>query len=172
MAEDTGKRSKKRWFGPALIGFAIFAVTMFAVSTVLMSKWTTLAAATAQEAQQSFEDVRARFGATEPYVAIDADGNVRVTRELDLEQTTKLRTLHLMAYEPERAQLVDVAFPYWFVALKLSDSMNLGTMTTVLARDWDHLDLRVTEEELEALGPALVLDHALENGARIMLWTE
>ena len=52
------------------------------------------------------------------------------------------------------------------------DSLNLGTITSALTRDWENLDLKVSVEELERLGQGLVLDHRLENGARILLWNE
>jgi len=68
--------------------------------------------------------------------------------------------------------MVRVGFPYWFVRMKMTDSLNLGTLTSVLARDWEHLDLSVSERDLERRGPGLVLDQQTERGARIVLWTE
>ena len=48
----------------------------------------------------------------------------------------------------------------------------LGTLSTALARDWQHLDLDVTEEDLERRGPGLVLDEEGAGGRRLMLWTD
>jgi hypothetical protein len=57
------------------------------------------------------------------------------------------------------------------VRLKTASSFNLGTMIAAARQDWGHLDLSITYNDLRRRGPALVLDHRLENGARIVLWT-
>ncbi|MEE8586279.1 MAG: hypothetical protein V3T83_15650 [Acidobacteriota bacterium] len=62
--------------------------------------------------------------------------------------------------------------PFWFVRLKMTESLNLGTITSALAGDWGNLDLKVSVEELERRGAGVVLNHRLEDGTRILLWTE
>jgi hypothetical protein len=65
-----------------------------------------------------------------------------------------------------------VAFPFWFVRVKMSATFNLGTLTSALARDWGHLDLRVSVQDLEKRGPGIILDHRLPDGKRLLLWSE
>jgi hypothetical protein len=60
----------------------------------------------------------------------------------------------------------------WFVRVKMSGGLDLGTLTSLLAGDWQHLDVSVSLRDLERRGPGLVLDHARADGARIVLWTE
>jgi hypothetical protein len=173
MARDVSTpRGKRRWIGPLLIGFAILAVTMFTLSAFFLSSWTETRSVNADDAERVFDAARERYGATQPYLAIDAEGSVRITRELPTAEPSELEALHVLSFIPAREQLIDVGFPYWFVRMKMSDTVNLGTVTSLIAGDWQNLDLRLTEDDLEALGPTLLLDHKLESGARIMLWTE
>ena len=83
-----------------------------------------------------------------------------------------LCTLHLLAWEPKGSRLLRMSFPFWFVRIKMSETFNLGTLTSALASDWEHLDLKVTEHDLQKRGPGIVLDHQRPDGARILLWTE
>jgi len=145
---------------------------MLATSVTLLSSWTDVTDASASEASEAFERVRRRFGGVKPLLAIDENGRVQLTRQIDPLQSYELETLHLLSFDPAHGKLADVAFPYWFVRMKLSDTMNLGTMVSIMAQDWQGMDLRVTEEDLEALGPTLLLEQSLAGGARIMLWTE
>ncbi|MFT5052945.1 MAG: hypothetical protein ACI8QZ_004383 [Chlamydiales bacterium] len=163
---------KRRWTGPFFIAFVVFALIMATTSVSLLSSWSEVNDASATEAEAAFEAVRARFGDAQPYIAVEEGGGMRTTREIDSSRSFELKGLHMLSFEPVLGKLADVAFPYWFVRLKLSDAMNLGTIVSLMARDWKHLDLRVTEDDLEALGPALLLDHTRESGARLMLWSE
>jgi hypothetical protein len=84
----------------------------------------------------------------------------------------EIRALGLLAWDPEAGRTVRIRFPFWFVRAKMTESLNLGTLASALARDWRSLDLRVSEDDLERLGPGLVLDERNDSGARILLWTE
>ncbi len=77
----------------------------------------------------------------------------------------------MLAWTPAEEKILRWTYPRWFVRLKTSSSVNLGTMIAALKKDWDHLDLSVSYADLQRRGPALLLDHRLANGARIMLWT-
>ena len=117
-------------------------------------------------------DALTRAGGGVPYIEISDTGSVLVHRELEHHDPVALHTLHMLAWEPEGKRLLRVAFPYWFVRVKMSETFNLGTLTSALARDWEHLDLRVSEQDLERRGPGIVLDNRLPDGKRLLLWTE
>jgi hypothetical protein len=154
------------------LGFVVFAVVMAGISFLTLSSWSELRRATPAEAAAAFAEARATAGGGPAYIAIDPDGTVHVRRELEREEPAELAALHLEAWDPGSGRLVHTRFPYWFVRLKLSRTLNLGTFTTFLAGDWEHLDLAVTEDDLARRGPGLVLDHETAGGARILLWNE
>ena len=118
-----------------------------------------------QEGLASIEDCR-------PYLTIAADGTVEVDRTLEQSPVKQLAALHLLAYEPNAGRLVRVRFPFWFVKVKTTHQLNLGTLVSALSSDWDNLNLNVTEDDLAERGPGLVLDHTRADGGRIILWSE
>ena len=167
--DDRGRRGR-RWLPRVLVGIAIFALVMMSLSTMMLSQWSELRTATAFDAERAFDSVVA--GTARPYLEIAADGTVHVHRELEGPEPVPLLALHVIAWEPEQGRLLSVRFPWWFVRMKMSSVFNLGTLTSAMAHDWGNLDLRVTEEDMERLGPGVVLDHRTTDGARILLWTE
>ena len=163
---------KGRWIGTLLLGLAVAAAFGLGVSAILFSRWSDLETIPPEQAEQAFVDAMAGMGDEPPYIEIARSGAVTVRRELERPGAAPLETLHLLAWDPERTRLLRIAFPFWFVRVKMNDTINLGTLTTLLAQDWNNIDLRVSEEDLARRGPGLVLDHRLASGARILLWTE
>jgi len=165
------RQRKSLWTGVALT-FVTLAAVGLGVSSWMFSRWSRLETATPEQAARAFAEALAAAGGGIPYIAIAADGSVRVHRELERDVPADLTTLHLLAWEPARQRLVVVDFPFWFVRMKMTRKLNLGTLTSALARDWEHIDLSVTEEDLQRRGPGLVLDHTAAGGARIVMWTQ
>jgi hypothetical protein len=171
----TRAKPTRPWLPRALLALALFAVTMLVLSWLLLSSWTTLETASAESASEAFDGARRAAGAgaaTVAYLEITAAGDVVVHREQELAEPADLDTLHLVAWQPSAQRLVRVDFPFWFVALKLSGPVGLGTMIAGLVQDWENLDLGIDEDDLERRGPALVLDHDRGERGRVLLWTE
>jgi len=162
---------RSRWIG-TLISFAVVGAVGLTVSAGLLSNWTRVRSVEPAEAERAFSDALAKSGGGTPYVEIAADGTVTVHREQESSKPFALRTLHVVARRPDGDRLVEIAFPFWFVRLKLSGTLNLGTLTTLLAGDWSRIDLRVTANDLRRRGPGLILDHRPARGGRLLLWTE
>ena len=165
-------RNQRRTWAIVLSSVGILTATMVGLSALLLSRWSELRSATPQDAESAFAGALAGILSPSPYLEIAEDGTVQVHREMESSAPVDLRTLHVLAWEPRAAELLRLDLPFWFVRLKMNRALNLGTLASVLARDWGNLDLRVTEDDLARRGPGLVLAHALPNGARILLWTE
>jgi hypothetical protein len=157
------------------VGLALLALTMAVASWIRLASWRSHDTATPAGARAAHDGARAAAGATgdaAPYLEITPAGEVVVHRAQEQDEPVTLATLHVLAWQPSAQRLVRVDFPWWFVRLKLSRTVGLGTMVAAVAGDWEGLDLGVSEDELERRGPALLLDHARADGARIVLWTE
>ena len=167
-----GQSSK--WRGPGIVVAVVasLAVVGLGVSALMFSHWSDLEDATAPEVSEAFAAAITHAGGPATYLQIDSEGRVQVNRELEGDHPTKLRTLHLLAWDPQQGKILQVAFPYWFVRVKMNDRINLGTITSALSHDWDNLDLKVSMKELELRGPGVVLDHTRANGMRVLLWNE
>lgn len=164
------QRKSRLWIGLALFG--AFALFMAGLSFLVLSSWSELRTVSAEEAERSFAASLARAGGGPAYIEIGATGEVQVHRELEGPAPQDLETLQVLAWDPEGARLLAVAFPFWFVRMKMTDTLNLGTFLALLRLDWANLDLKITEEDLQRRGQGLVLDHRPQNGRRILLWTE
>lgn len=163
---------KWRWVGTLALVLGGIAVAGILFSAVLFSRWSEIRTLSPEQADRAFAEALAGAGGGPPYLEISPAGAVLVRRELERPEPVKLRTLHLLAWEPDAARMLRIGFPFWFVRAKMTETLNLGTLTSALAHDWERLDLRVSERDLERLGPGLVLDQRLQDGARILLWTE
>lgn len=165
-----GSARRRRW--PLLLaGFGVFAVIMATLSGFMLASWGDMEKLAPTDAQRAFATALESLSQP-PYIEIDRTGGVSVNRDQEHATAQELDSLHLLGYDPESQRLVDVAFPYWFVRLKMSRTFNLGNLTSFLMGDWDNLDLTVTEEDLARRGPGLILDHTSTEGRRIVLWND
>jgi len=139
--------------------------------SLLLASWSAVESVSAERAQQAFARALAELDDDAPYVTLTEDG-VAVDRSLEGTERSELANLVALVWEPDRGRLVRVAFPYWFVRVKTTDSLNLGTLIAAASRDWRRLKLSVSVADLERRGPGLVLDHTRANGARVLLWSE
>jgi len=168
---NRGMRRRRRWLGWVLVILASLAVLGIGLSGYLLSRWGEVRRVDAAAAGEAFRGARQLAGGGPAYVEVAPSGEVRVHRDLEGEAPRPFATLHLLAWDPEAGKLLRIAFPRWFVRLKMNDTVNLGTITTALAGDWRHLDLRVSVRDLDRRGPGLVLDRQMDDGSRVLLWT-
>ncbi|KAA3610900.1 MAG: hypothetical protein DWQ01_08320 [Planctomycetota bacterium] len=150
---------------------AFLALIGISVSSLLFSRWSRIESLSEPEVRQRFEQILEQEHLQAPYLEIGEDGKVSVDRSLEGEPGQKLASLCLLAWEADRGQLLNMEIPFWFVRIKMNRYFNLGTLTTALAGDWDQIQLKISVEELQRRGPGLLLDHVLENGSRILLWS-
>ncbi len=168
---DSARERRWRLFSWGLLILAALAAAGILSAVTMFSRWSEVRTLSSAEADREFTTVLARSGGGIPYVEITPGGEVIVHREQEKGEATPLGTLHLLAWEPAGGRLVRIGFPFWFVRLKMTDTINLGTLTTVLTEDWKNLNLKISVEDLERRGPAVIIDHTLDEGGRILLWT-
>jgi len=167
----TAAPPRRPWLRPLLIGLGVFAIAGAVMSFLFFARWTDVTDARQAAADSVFTAAIAEAGGGTPYIEIAADGSVLVHREQEGSELTAFDTLTLLAWSPEDEKVLRLNYPRWFVRLKTASSFNLGTMIAMVRHDWGHLDLSVSYNDLRRRGPALLLDHRLANGARIVLWT-
>lgn len=167
-AADGPKKSRKTlWIVLGVLGFILFCFIAFAAfGLYFVSQNLNMESATVAQAGRSFDDVRARFKEP-PILTLDDRERVTMTRQPpDKPAGEKPQTMHVMAYDDEDSRIVRVTVPFWMLRLG-REKIRLGS-----GSDLQFEQLRITAEELERYGPALLLDHRGVGGKRVLVWTQ
>ena len=142
---------------------AIAGAGMYFISQHIATERTSLT-----DAQKAFDDARRPF--KDPLFERDRFDRVRLTRPLRELPTSTRRPQHLwiLVWDPDEERLVKVSLPFWVLKMGRG-KIDLGG-TDHGSFDLDQLDLDA--EELERIGPVLVMDHRETSGERVLIWTQ
>lgn len=163
--------TRKPWVRHLIIGFVVFALAGATAGFTFMSRWTDIRDALPPEAEAAFTAALVESGGGTPYIEIRSAGTA-VNRDQEGQEARGFSKLVVLGWSAAEQKIVRVEYPRWFVRLKISTAMNLGTMISAARGDLGQLDLSVNYHDLARRGPGLILDHRMGNGSRIMLWTE
>jgi hypothetical protein len=123
--------------------------------------------ATSAESIEAFSAVKARFQNQLPLIRADAAdrGGVRVE---DLPTSpTKPTELHVLVWDNENNRLVRLSLPLWL--------LKLGHRKMEFSSPDYSLDLKnfnIDVNDLERIGPKLLLDRTDLQGKHVLVWTE
>lgn len=120
-------------------------------------------------ASREFEDIREKFTGQKPLIELDSRGRLLRTNPDRPSQDHPRRpdTLHVLAFDPEDGRIVNVTVPFWLLRFKM------GSTTIDFNGDrMDLEDLKLTVEDLERLGPTLIVDHTVVGGERVLVWSQ
>jgi len=122
-------------------------------------------------AEEQFAAARARFAGQTPLIEIRRNDEPVVHRELvdKADSRAKLETLRILAYDPGDRKLVRVSIPFWLIRLMPGKHFSFLNDNGF---DFDSERVRLTAEDLERLGPSLILDEQDRHGAYVIVWTE
>ena len=124
-----------------------------------------------ESAEQQFAEARARFPGQRPLIEMRRDDEPIVHREL-MERgqpRAKLESLRVLAYDPDERKLVRVSIPFWLIRLMPGRHFSFLNDNGF---DFDNDRVRLTAEDLERLGPSLILDEEDRHGGYVIVWTE
>jgi hypothetical protein len=166
MAQTKSSR-KTLWIVLGIAAFVVLCIIAFAAfGLYFVSRNLEMERATTTEAGHSFDAVRARFKEP-PIVVLDHRERVTLSRRPpDRQVGEKPAVMHVMAYDSDDSRIVRVTIPFWMLRLG-REKIRLGT-----GHDLEFEQLKLTAEELERYGPALLLDHRGKDGQRVLVWTQ
>jgi hypothetical protein len=125
--------------------------------------------ATVDTAQDEFARVRTQFADQEPLVMIDGRDHTTPDLERRLKEATPprqpLTAMHVMVYQEKEGKLMRFSLPMWLIRRGNRQSFNVDAGGMQLDR------LNISPEDLERLGPTLIVDHR-ERDSRVLVWTE
>ena len=156
-----------------VIGLAVMCilglVAIAAVGFYFVSQHIETKAATTATAATEFEAVRAGFAGQSPLIELDRNGRflrAHTDRPAPAHATIP-NDLHLLAFDPSDGRIVRFSIPFWLLRRRPRNAtidLNGNRM--------DLEDLRLTVEDLERYGPAVIVDHSAPDGERILVWSK
>jgi hypothetical protein len=127
-------------------------------------------AASPARAEAAFERERGRFKDQKPAIEIDEDDNVKTeVLEAALKsrgERRKLDHLSVLAWDSDDERLVRVDVPFWLLRLK-EDPLDILSESGIRGER-----IRITVEDIERMGPRLLIDHRGRRGDRVLVWTQ
>jgi hypothetical protein len=124
-----------------------------------------------EDAEQQFADARARFAGQRPLIELRRDDEPIVHRELvdKPHAAAKIESLRVLAYDSRAGKLVRVTIPFWLIRLAPGKHFSFLNDNGI---DFDSDRVRLTYEDLERLGPGLIVDQEDRRGSHVLVWTE
>jgi hypothetical protein len=165
-----GKVKTWVWVVLAVIVVGVLAViAMAGVGLYFFAQHFDTKAATPSAAARAFEQVTVRFPGQKPLIELDERGrylrsNTDRQPALDAKSPDELK---VMAFDPDDGRIVEVKIPFWLLRMKMK-----GTTIDFNGRRMDLEDLKLTVEDLERFGSALIVDHRSASGERVLVWSE
>ena len=164
-----------RWVWAVIIVVALFVIGIIAMAgagVYFVTRQVQITTAAPADADQRFAEARSRFKDAQPLIELDRRGEVLRSRLQEAQEartgsTEPLDTLHILAWDADDERIVDVAVPFWLLRL------NRGSISQFDdAGGLRRANLRITAEDLERVGPALLVDHRAPDGGRVLVWTQ
>jgi len=125
-------------------------------------------------AAREFEAVRARFAGQGPVFELEKTGDGRATVRFRKDQvppssSAGISRIHFLAYDTSKRTLVRFSVPYWLFRYMPNARVTIRENGEPMA-GWDRMPLPV--EELERIGPALLVDGSDPDRGQVIVWTE
>ena len=165
-----GKVKTWVWVVVAIVVVGILGlVAMAGIGFYFFSQHIDTRAATPASAARDFEEVRARFTGQTPLVELDDRGRF-VKANTDRPAASDVRApenLYVLAFDPDEGRIVRLSIPFWLLRLKTGNAT-----VDFNGRRMDLEDLRLSVEDLERYGAALIVDHKAPDGERVIVWSQ
>lgn len=158
------------WIVVAVVAIGILGViAMAGVGFYLFSRHVETQAISADDAATRFAEVRTRYEAKQPVIELDERGDLlRTNPDRQAPDGAPSPTaLYVMAYDADDSRIVRVSIPFWLLRMQQGHGrIDVG------GRRMDLEEMKLTVEDLERLGPALIVDHRDQGGARVLVWSQ
>lgn len=167
-----GEQPRKRKWVPIVIGIFFVLVVLAIGAVTFTTLWfrqnLTVTDISDRNAAGEFDAVRARFAGQQPLIEM-RDGRPHYVGERATKQDSNvpLKTMHIMAFDPDDGKLVQFALPFWLLRLK-SGPIRLSAYS----QGWDDRGVSFNVEDLERHGPGLLMDLTERDQGRVLVWVE
>jgi uncharacterized membrane protein len=164
------------WAVIAIVALCVFGIIAMAGAGIyFVTKQVQVRTATPARADTLFEESRERFRNVQPLIELDAEGDILRSHLREAQEKAanrpgpapSLDALHVMAWDANEEKVVQIAIPFWLLRMK-KGPIDVFSETAGLRS----ADLRITVDDLESLGPSLLIDQRGRHGDRVLVWTQ
>lgn len=163
-----------RWAWAVIIIVGLFVLGLIAMAgagVYFFTQQVHITESAPADAEQRFAEARQRFKDTKPLIELDRRGEIVESRLPEAQDAAgaapPVESLHVLAWDADDERIVDVTVPFWLLRMSRGP---IGTFSD--AEGLRRANLRITAEDLERLGPALLVDHQAPDGGRVLVWTQ
>jgi hypothetical protein len=165
--------SKKTWIWIIVGVIATCVLALFVLAGAGMyfvSRHISATRTTTADALDAFDRARAPFHDARPLLEIDDLDHTRAMQPTSDLPTSAMKPdqMWVLAWNPNEdpPRIVKVSMPFWL--------LRFGHRKFDIRGDqhFDFDQLHIDVNELERIGPALVLDYRRSSGERVMIWTQ
>ncbi len=156
------------WIIVGVLGLCVLALLAIAGAGVyFVSSHVGTERASASDAQRAFDQVREQFKSP-PLFTLDENDHVQTERPVDQLPAGSVHpgTLWVLAWDSNDERLVRVSLPFWLLRLGQHKVNVSGGHGFELER------LHLNIDQLERIGPALLLDHRPADRDHVVIWTQ
>lgn len=160
--------TKRRWV-PIVGGVVALLVLLGIVATTISIVWlrerTTLSRdVSVTRASEAFAAAAQRFADPRPAIELGDDRRPRPATGTPRRNPGSIGELRVLAWGAKEQALADVTLPLWLLRLK-SGPIVFGSYVSGL----DDRGVRLTAEEIERLGPGVLIDLTTPSGDRVLV---
>jgi hypothetical protein len=163
--------TRRTWFWIIGItaGVVVIALVVIAGAGVyFISRHISARRVESAEAMRAFDAARSAFKDQRPLIELDPLEQPKLsTRLAELPTSpTKPGDLYILVWDDKDEQLVSISLPFWLLRMG-GRKVDLGRR-----RGFDLEKLNLDMNELERVGPMLILEHRTSSGERVLIWTK
>ncbi len=153
----------------SIIGFIVVCLMVMAgAGAYWVGSHIKTAPSTATQAVKTFDQERARFGTEKPLIGSeDIDNAPGVQKRLEALPTASVKPteMSVLVWDPDDERTVRIALPFWMLKIG-KRKIDIGSG----AFDFDRFSIDVND--LERIGPKLIVDITRPGGERVLVWTK
>jgi hypothetical protein len=150
-------------------GIVILLFVLAGFSTYWVMQHIKTQPATATSAVKSFEQERAKFGAETALLTPDDMENPRaIQKKIDNlpVAAAPATNMEVLVWSPNNERTVRISLPFWLLKLGRKKIDISG------ADSFDFERLQIDVNQLERIGPKLIVDIERPGGERVLVWTK
>jgi hypothetical protein len=159
------------WIIVGFVGLCFLAlVAMAGASVYFVRQHIQVESSSDVKSQKAFDAARAAFKGQRPLLEMDSLNRPRQTRSLTDLPTSSVKPTEMvvMVWDQDKERLVHVSMPFWLLKM----GRRKIDLSGAQRKDFDFERLNLDINELERIGPALVVDLKSSSGERVLVWTQ